>query len=340
MSGRHLLQGFAIALLISVVMACSSTPVGFAPAAPIAPRPRHLLTPTAPIPIGVDYGLKRQCIRTTDPADPNFYFDSQDCPSDGNYPTTHYWTTAVAIPTCVPGSAMLINGPGSAVSETWRGDSTNGYTVDLKTDYANVGNLCAAETWTWVPLMDNWAGGGPLPRIDQLLVQFRTTYRRRPLRGNGEATRAFAGVVAHWLVAHKPEPILQKFSVEIAFYIDEPAWRKKPGTPPDVINYKKPRSSTNEYYCMLWGEKLGPQYAVELGKSANLRIKWLPVLQHLIVDEKLFPAPVYGWRNSGVVTTASFVGTEVANGKLQGQVGGPTADLRVSNFRESELSGP
>src|SRR5215831_10700930 len=51
-------------------------------------------TSSSPIPAGVDYGLKRQCIRTPSPGAANFFYDDVDCPGS-SYPTSRYWTTAV-----------------------------------------------------------------------------------------------------------------------------------------------------------------------------------------------------------------------------------------------------
>jgi Bacterial Ig-like domain (group 2) len=50
--------------------------------------------PTSWTPMGVDYGLKKQCIRTTSPTQANFYYDDADCPGS-SYPAGGYWTTAV-----------------------------------------------------------------------------------------------------------------------------------------------------------------------------------------------------------------------------------------------------
>jgi hypothetical protein len=54
----------------------------------------NFVIPTSWTPTGVDYGIKKQCIRTVFPTQPNFYADDVDCPGS-QYPTSGYWTTAV-----------------------------------------------------------------------------------------------------------------------------------------------------------------------------------------------------------------------------------------------------
>ena len=296
--------------------------------------------PTSWSPMGVDYGLKKQCIRTPFPGQPNFYYDDVDCPGP-SYPTSGYWTTAVETenpPACIGtiDQFFLING-GSPVTETWTGDASNGYSVELKTDYTNIANPCAPPTWTWVPLMDNWVGGGPLPPPSQLVVQFTATYNRT-LPTDGGATRAFAGVGAQWEIAGtNGQPVLKTFSVEICFYVDEPEWGKQPNLPPDVIGYQSGyavSSGALDYYVALDGGKLYAPIAVPLGTQTQITVNWAAVLQH-VIDEGLFPAPVNGWSNSNAATSATFAGTEVMNA-LTG-AGGPTADLAVTSYEEGSF---
>jgi hypothetical protein len=53
----------------------------------------------------------------------------------------------------------------------------------------------APNSYTWVPLMDNWVGGGPLPAPSHLVTQFNATLNRT-LPAGSDATRAMAGVGA------------------------------------------------------------------------------------------------------------------------------------------------
>ena len=81
----------ALVAVIALLPACGEGGT----AAPSIPTP----TPgpaTRLVPMGLDYGLKRQCIRTPYPDESNFYVDNVDCPG-GAYPTSHYWNTVAEI---------------------------------------------------------------------------------------------------------------------------------------------------------------------------------------------------------------------------------------------------
>jgi len=300
--------------------------------------------PTSWTPMGVDYGLKKQCIRTTSPSQANFYYDDADCPGS-SYPTSGYWTTAVETENTasaglcygVLDQSYLVNGTGSPVSEAWTGDPSSGYTLELKTDYTNVANPCTPNTWTWVPLMDNWVGGGPLPPPNQLIVQFNATYNRNLPAGSG-ATSAFAGIGAQWEIAGtNGQPVLKTFSVTIDFYVDEPQWGVEPNLPPDVIGYQSGgavSSGALDYYVALNGSKLFAPISSPLETPTQITVNWAAVLQH-VIDEGLFPAPISGWSNSSAATTGTFAGTEVMN-SMNGP-GGPMADLVISNYQEGSF---
>jgi Bacterial Ig-like domain (group 2) len=299
-----------------------------------------MLIPTSWTPMGVDYGLKKQCIRTTSPTQANFYYDDADCPGS-SYPASGYWTTAVEAENSAGicygtvDQSYLVNGTGSPVTETWAGDASSGYSVDLKTDYTNIANPCAPNNWTWVPLMDNRVGGGPLPAPSQLVVEFNATYNRNLPAGSG-ATRAFAGVGAQWDIAgSNGQPVLSTFSVEINFYTDEPQWGKQRNLPPDVIGVIN--GGAFNYYVALDGTKLFAPVFASLGTSTQITANWAAVLQH-VIDEGLFPAPVNGWNNSNAVTTGTFIGTEVMN-SVNG-TSGPMADLVVSGYKEGSFTAP
>lgn len=302
------------------------------------------LTVTMPIPsswtpMGVDYGLKKQCIRTPWPNQPNFYYDDVDC-AGSSYPTSSYWTTAVDTenpPSCngTVNQFFQINGTASPVTEAWTGNSSSGYSVELKTDYTSIANPCSPNTWTWVPLMDNWDGGGPLPPPNQLIVQFRATYNRG-LPPNSGATRAFAGVGAQWDIAgSNGQSTLATFSIEVNFYVDEPQWGTQPNLPPDVIAVIN--GGAFNYYVALDGSKLFAPISAPLGTSSQITVNWAAVLQH-VIDEGLFPAPINGWGNSNAATTATFAGTETMN-SMNG-TGGPMTDLVVSNYQEGSFATP
>jgi hypothetical protein len=295
--------------------------------------------PASWTPTGVDYGLRKQCIRTISPGQTNFYFDDVDCPGP-SYPATAYWTAAVetenfnpgTVCVGVPDQSLLINGTNSGVSELWTGNASSGYSVELLTDFTNIANPCSPNSFTWVPLMDNWVGGGPFPPPDHLVTQFNVTFNRTLPSGSG-ATRAFAQVGAQWKVAGTGgNSILTNFQVEINFYIDEPQWGRKPSLPPDVIDFKAfTNSSPPLYFVALDGTQLFSPVSAQLSNPTQITVNWAAVLQH-VIDENLFSPPVNGWSNSNAAVTSTAAGTEVMN-SMTG-AGGPRADLVVSNYQE------
>lgn len=312
-------------------------------AAPLRSQPAGAGTsPSNPPPAwGVDSGLKRQCIRTTTPDALNFFSDAADCPGSA-YPFRNYWTTAVETESseailCAGevNQSFLINGSGSPVSETWTGNSVTGYTVELKTDFTNVANPCPPRSWTWVPLMDNIVGGGPLPSPNNLQTQFHALFTRR-LPDSG-ATRAFAGLGAQWRVAGADggDAVLRQVQVELNLFTDEPQWGRKPDLPPDVINATRsilPGHSAPVDFVNVDGSRLIPPVSITPSEPQTVTVNWGAVLQHLI-DEGLFPSPIHGWNNSAAATIATDAGTEVYNTAAGSN--GPFADLAVSNFQES-----
>jgi hypothetical protein len=300
----------------------------------------NMSVPASWTPSGVDYGLKKRCIRTVSPSQANFYSDDTDCPG-ASYPASAYWTTAVETETssglCVGAldQSLPINGVSSPVSETWTGNSSTGYSLEIKTDYTNIADPCTPNSWTWVPLMDNWEGGGPLPPPNHLVSQFNATYTRTLPAGSG-ATRALAGVGAQWLIAgSNGSSILATFEVEVNFYTDQPAWGVQAGQPPDVIALRASTSVNPPfYYVNLDGTKLFAPISAPLSSETPITVNWAAVLQH-VIDEGLVPPPVNGWDNSSAATTATYASTEVAiyiNG-----TGGPMADLIVSNYQEGSF---
>jgi len=298
-----------------------------------------LPVPASWTPMGVDYGLRKQCIRTVSPNQANFFSDETDCPGSP-FPTNDYWTTAVetenfnpgAVCVGAPDQSLLINGNNSPVTERWTGSPASGYSVELLTDFTTIANPCAPNSFTWVPLMDNWVGGGPFPPPDHLVTHFDVTFNRSLPAGSG-ATRAFAQVGAQWNVALAGgSPTLATFQVEINFFIDEPEWGRKANLPPDVIDFQ---SNTNTappfYFAALDGSQLFGPITAPLSSPTQITVNWAAVLQH-VIDEGLFSPPVNGWSNSSAAVTSTAAGTEVMNSNVG--IGGPKADLIVSNYQD------
>jgi hypothetical protein len=292
-------------------------------------------------PSGVDYGLKRQCIRTTSPNEVNFFYDDVDCPGP-SYPTSGYWTTAVETDSSLENACVgaldqsfLINGPTgtSPVTETWTGDPSTGYSVELRTDFSSVANPCSPQSWTWVPLMDNWVGGGPLPSPASLQSQFNATFSRI-LPASSGATRAFAGFAGQWNVQGSAgSAVLNSVQVEINLYTDEPQWGRQSGLPPDVIHTVTAGNPPFDF-VNLDGSKLIPPLSISPSEETLITVNWVAILQH-IIDEGLFQPPINGWSDSSAATTATDAGTEVDNTATG--LGGPTADLIVSSYKESSI---
>ena len=333
------LLAFTVIAVITLFTACGGpgTTVPSIPSpTPIAPSP----TPTAStilVPMGVDYGLKRQCIRGVYPDEANFYVDNHDCPGS-SYPTSHNWLTLAEIEnfgtfgvgcTGPTNQSVLINGPGSPVTENWQGSSATGYTLELKADYASIPNPCAAPTWTAIPLIDNGGfGGGPFPRPDQFRVQFTATFNRRTVGGGG--SHASAEMFSVWNVAGSSTPIHVSLQVEMFWDPTFLCCGIPPGLPPDVVAY----ASGGTYFIDYDGSKLNPPIKLPLGVTTPITINWRPILAHAIA-EKLVPPPVNGWASSSAWAGDSIVGLELKN-NIAGS-GGGTADLTISNYRETAV---
>lgn len=324
--------------LAAVAMACVTMNACGGSASPVPTGPTPLPT-TIVLPMGVDYGLKRQCIRTAWETLPNFFVDNVDCPGSA-YPTSRYWLTVVEIETfgiggsCVGANdqSVLINGPGSPATEHWQGNSSSGYTVELKADYSNLANACAPPTYTALSLIDNAGrGGGPLPRPDQLRVDFSTNFNRT-LATNAGGVHAGVEMSAIWLVAGSSTPI--HVSLQIDFFYDPTVacCPLPPGMPPDVLAYGTPTAGYPVYTIDLDASKLNPPILVPLGTTTPITINWGDILAHVIA-ENLVPPPVSGWGGSSAATGDSIVSLEIRN-NLSGP-GGPMADLFVTNYRES-----
>jgi len=288
--------------------------------------------------MGVDYGLKRQCVRTSFPTEPNFWFDNVDCPG-GAYPMSHYWlTVAAGGPPCNGGSdqAVLINGPGSYITQTWRGNSTTGYTVEMKIDFTNTSNPCPPPTWTATALYENSGlGGGPFPRPDQAELQFDATFNTT--LHNAGATHASAEANSNWLAAGYGPPINIALEIELWDNPNALGCGVPPGLPSDVICWGKNTSPVNHvtyFGVVLDGSKLNPPIQTLPGVPTHVIIKWGDVIAHALA-ENLFPPPVNGWANSQAANGDSIVGFEVRDDVVG--TGGPMGDLVISNYRLSAL---
>jgi hypothetical protein len=330
-------------LAVAGLVACGGGGSGGPMAPARSPSPTASPSPAASfVPMGVDYGLKRQCIRTVSPDQPNFFADTVDCPGLP-YPTSHYWLTVAEIENygtfgtgCIgpTNQSVLIDGTGSPVTQQWRGSSATGYTVTFKVDYSNSVNPCTAPTWTAVPLIDNVGlGGGPLPRTDQFVVQFNVTYNRT--LGSGGATHASVETFANYIPSGSNAPIHVSMTVEL--WDDPGIWccTIPPGLPPDVLTYQA-GNANQPYVVILDGKLQKPPVHVTLGVPAVITVRWADVFAHAIA-ERLIPPPNGGWARASATTGDGVIGFEVRN-NVAGS-GGPEADFTVSDYRESQQLG-
>lgn len=315
-------------------------------ALPAPPTPTPTAT-TVVVPMGVDYGLKRQCVRTLYPSEPNFWSENADCPGSA-YPTSSYWLTDAEIENkvvgggtaCVGpfGQTVLINGPGSPITQTWRGNHTTGYAVEFGVDYTSITNPCTPPTWSAVGLIDNPTySNAILPRPDQARLQYDATFSRT-LNSAG-AVHVGTEMGSDWQAVGYSLPISVSITVET--WSDSGIWDccvVPPGFPPDVLFYSKYTSSQNgiTYFGIVFdGSKLTPPIVTApSGVTTHIAINWGSIIAHAIA-ENLVPPPANGWANSNAVGADSVVGFEVRN-NIAGP-GGPKGDLIISNYRESAL---
>ncbi|MDQ6825353.1 MAG: hypothetical protein M3007_07820 [Candidatus Eremiobacteraeota bacterium] len=335
-------QRFLIAMATATVIAAATDLSACGGGATLpGPAPKPTAT-TILVPMGVDFGLKRQCVRTWNPTLLNFYSDDVDCPG-ATVPSSNFWLTAAQIENfgtfgvgChgPPNQSVLINSAGSPVTENWQGSSATGYTVELKVDYSSVTNLCTAPTWTAVPFQDNICCGGPFPRPDQLRVQFTASFNRTAVGGGG--SHASAEIIATWLVAGSSTPIIVSVVIELFFDQSYLCCGIPPGLPADVIAYATPGSSPSYpgYVVDFDGTKLNPPIQLQLSTSTPITIDWGQILAHVFA-ENLVPTPVNGWANSSATTTDNDIDLELKN-TVTG-TGGGMADLLVSNYRETAV---
>ncbi len=295
----------------------------------------------AGIPFGYDHGLKKKCVKSVDPSQANYFSITDDCTESGN------WTTAVQVEStagesCVGpmNQSLPINSAGSPIVQNWFGNSSSGYSVNLKTDFSTKRNVCSGITYTWHALLDHFFhGASSLPRPDRLRTELSIYYNEWKPSSSG-ATRAIVALQAEWDVGYDVDGGLKRenFLIEISFYIDA-SWGRAANLPPEVVVHS-PSGVYPFNFIMLDGAMLNPIVHAKLATDTNLDINWKQVLEHLIYNRGLLRAPLGGWENARAFTKSTFVATEVRNDSAG--VGGPVADLwvaRIKNFDVDDLPG-
>jgi hypothetical protein len=305
------------------------------------------ILPAQVLPMGVDYGLHRRCIRTPSPGQLNFYSDNTDC-RGGGFPTSHYWLTVAEVESavtggssCLPGTSngqsVLINGPGSPITLTWTGSASTGYTFDFRADYTNIANACPPPTTTATGPIDNYTfSNAALPRPDRAVLSFDAIYNRT-LGSNG-LTLASAEMSCDYQTATSHLPVV--VSIVVALWFDPGVYKPLPWTPPDVPAYSvfvNPGNGITYYTVVYDGALLTPPIALPLGSSKHITIAWGPIVEHAIA-EGLVPPPLSGWLNSGALSADSVVGIQIYN--YHTGPGGPMADLAISNYQLTDVIGP
>ncbi len=299
--------------------------------------------PAQNVPMGVDYGLRRQCVRTLYPGEKNFWFENTDCPG-GAYPTKRYWLAlneiedpAEKIAPCigVSGQSVPFNGPGSPVTQTWTGDKLVGYTVDFKVDYTHLANVCPPPTFSATGIQDSYGfDAAAQPRPDQMQLEYDVTYDRTV--GNMGATHNSVSMGGIWFAAGYPNFIVA--GMQIDTWVDPGLYGPpNPDLPPDILSdvvTVDPGSKVTTFAIVYDGSKLSPQVVTPPGTPEHITIDWGKIIAHAIA-EKILPPPVHGWDNSGARSQDTNIGFEVEN-KIAG-AGGPMGDLKISNYRVSSL---
>jgi hypothetical protein len=338
----------SLSILLVVVAAASGIAAcgggagsGSTPAQTPTPTPT---TTTLIVPMGVDYGLKRQCIRSPFPAEPNFYVDNADCPG-GSYPSTAYWLNVVEIENnvvgggtpCIGGSSqsVLFNVPGGLAHEAWQGNSSTGYTLEFNADYSAIANLCTPPTWSFAGIVDNDTfSNAPFPRPDQAMLQFDATFNETN-RGAG-AVHAGVEMATSWLAAGLGPAIQVSTDVELWDNPNGLGCGAPPNSPPDILCSASSTDPTNgiTYYSTAFdGSKLNPPIQTVPGMPTHVVINWGAIIAHAIA-EGLYPPPMNGWANSQAGTRQSndsALGFEIRNDIVG--AGGPSGDLKISNYR-------
>ena len=308
----------------------------------------NIALPPQTAPMGLDYGLRRQCVRTTSPGQANFFLDDVDCPGAG-YPTTRFWATYVEIDTqfqkpCIgpSGQSWPINAPDGLVGENWHGNPNSGYSWELKVDFRSVANPCPPRTVSAFGLVDNIGlSGAPFPRPDQEMLQLDATYTRTLGTVDNGGAHVSVETSANWKAAGFNQPIYVSIQVDVQ---DDPiviasygTHINPPGTPPDVLFYGTwidPASQTTNYFVLYDGSKLSPSIILPLGIPTQIAVNWGNVYAHAIA-QNLIPPPQGGWANANAVTLDSVVGLELLNDNVG--PGGPMSDLVISNYQHSAL---
>ncbi len=300
--------------------------------------------PAQIIAMGPDYGLRRQCVRELSPAQPNFWFSDVDCP--GGVPATHDWVTLIEIENggpvnpCVGGTngqSVLLNGPGSVATEKWIGNSSTGYSVDMRIDYTHAANACAPTTFSYIGLQDHqdWNGAAEA-RPDQSVVDFDVTWNRT--LGNGGLAAVGVATGESWQATGFANPIAFNLAINTGYDAGEcGCGGPPPGSPPDVLfsNFTPAQGTAPAYYTVLYdGTKLSPPIQTPPGFSGHITVNWGQVTAHAIA-EGLVPPPVNGWANSDASSGGTTFNFELRN-TIVGP-GGPMGDMVVSHVRESAL---
>lgn len=300
--------------------------------------------PAQIVPMGPDYGLRRQCVRGLSPAQPNFWFSDVDCP--GGVPATHDWVTLIEIENGGPvspcvgsasGQSVLLNGPGSVATEQWMGSSSIGYSVDMRIDYTNAANACGPTTFSYIGLQDDpdWNGAAEA-RPDQSVVDFDVTWNRT--LGNGGLAAVGVATGESWQATGFANPIGFNVAINTGYDPGEcGCGGPPPGSPPDVLfsNFTPPQGGSPAYYTVLYdGSKLNPPIQTPPGFSGHITVNWGQLTAHAIA-EGLVPPPINGWANSDASSGGTTFNFELRN-TIAGP-GGPMGDMVVSSVRESAL---
>ncbi|MDO8729049.1 MAG: fibronectin type III domain-containing protein [bacterium] len=282
--------------------------------------------PWPPLPVGYqagwDYNLTKRCVKSVDATVVNYYKDTSDCVGQAKK-----WTVAaesekeLGISTVGPvNQSFPINAPGSPLSMQWVPHidelGRKNYSVNLKTDFANITHPGGAGEWTWFVLMDHVGhNGGPLPGPYNITT--RATIGYNDFTPNG-ASRGFIAWQGWWDG--------KSHAIEINFALTN--WGDA-HSDADIVkawNQSDPVPGYEDYVVMD-GRAMG--IFVTKGVTKKIEVDWFKIIQNL-VSRGFMKAPSNGWLNPTTVTHAVFIGTETHGWTAKESV---IADLWLTDFR-------
>jgi len=225
-----------------------------------------------------------KCVRSSNPALPNYFSESAECPIAGN----HYWLLgtqaekafATSCDNGPNGQSVPIN-VGGPLTLTW--EPSNGVNaLRMRADFYSYRHPCVeGGQYTWFSLMDHLgSGGGPLPAADVLQVHFQGIYNEviGDQKGKSRMGVSWYGTWGGKLM-----------SVDVQLYTHAEWGDNHPD--PDILVVTE---APGFLYVQLRGDKMPTAYVIPaLGGGFDVDIDFGAVLKNLIA-RGILPAPAAG----------------------------------------------